>query len=382
MRGTLCCLRCRRLTALQLVHVLFCVVILASVSAPAQPLISSHRHERLLADLPGACGRLHCQELMLAPRTQWWRAHHQNSPLPRCIRACPGLVQPASEVTRDTGPSLLLQPHPHRRHRHWRHSRPHAHVEGVEQQQQQLDVLPAVPAATAGAAAGKSSFDSANNAATLPQPPGHARGAADVCGTLTSELLAAIALNGTVLLTVADAASAPHLLHHWLGNVRAAGISWHVLAVTDGAAAAAATTAGLRGHCYRLDGTEFRPDASTGVCMCACARVCACMRATPYAVLRDQYLGATYAGADNCKMWHILNMSFRRVTHVPIVYHTCPPDDTEYVWASHTWRDATWLKVTAARQVVSMGYNVLLSDLDVSWLADPLPWLLRHTEVC
>jgi hypothetical protein len=45
------------------------------------------------------------------------------------------------------------------------------------------------------------------------------------------------------------------------------------------------------------------------------------------------------------------------------------------VWASETWKDATWRKVPAVQQLLGLGYNVLLSDIDVMWLADPLPYL-------
>jgi hypothetical protein len=46
-----------------------------------------------------------------------------------------------------------------------------------------------------------------------------------------------------------------------------------------------------------------------------------------------------------------------------------------YVWASESWKDATWRKVPAVQQLLALGYNVLLSDIDVMWLADPLPYL-------
>jgi hypothetical protein len=46
-----------------------------------------------------------------------------------------------------------------------------------------------------------------------------------------------------------------------------------------------------------------------------------------------------------------------------------------YVWASDAWKDATWRKVPAVQQLLRLGYNVLLSDIDVMWLADPLMYL-------
>jgi hypothetical protein len=59
--------------------------------------------------------------------------------------------------------------------------------------------------------------------------------AGGVCGPLTVEKLAAAAVNLTVMLMVTDASTAPELLHHWLGNVQAAGIGYYLIAAADDA---------------------------------------------------------------------------------------------------------------------------------------------------
>lgn len=51
-----------------------------------------------------------------------------------------------------------------------------------------------------------------------------------------------------------------------------------------------------------------------------------------------------------------------------------------YHWASADWKAATWRKVGAVRQVLMMGYSVILSDADVMWLRDPLPFVLNHSR--
>ncbi|WIA11573.1 hypothetical protein OEZ85_011679 [Tetradesmus obliquus] len=130
---------------------------------------------------------------------------------------------------------------------------------------------------------------------------------------LTVEKLAAAAKNFTVMLMVTDASTAHDLLHHWLGNVQAAGIGYYLIAAADDATSQLLVERGLQERCYRLAGTSQQTQ-STG-----------------------------------------------------------------YVWASEPWKDATWRKVPAAQQLLALGYNVLLSDIDVMWLADPLPYLTAVT---
>eukprot|EP00775_Hariotina_reticulata_P006248 gene6248-6484_t len=110
------------------------------------------------------------------------------------------------------------------------------------------------------------------------------------------------------MLMTCDHSSSPQLLHHWLGNIRAANISYFVIAAADDATSAALVQQGLEGHCYRLSGTHDRTQSSG------------------------------------------------------------------YLWSSDSWNDATWRKVPAAQELLLLGYNVIMSDIDVMWLKDPLPY--------
>jgi hypothetical protein len=67
-----------------------------------------------------------------------------------------------------------------------------------------------------------------------------------VCGPLTVERIAAAAVNYTVMLMVTDASTAHDLLHHWLGNVRAAGISYYLIAAADDATSRLLVERGLQ----------------------------------------------------------------------------------------------------------------------------------------
>jgi hypothetical protein len=82
------------------------------------------------------------------------------------------------------------------------------------------------------------------------------------CAPLSIEKLAAVAVNFTVMLMTCDHSSAPQLLHHWLGNVRAANISYFLIAAADDATSAELMQQGLEGHCYRLAGTHGRVQSS------------------------------------------------------------------------------------------------------------------------
>ena len=50
-------------------------------------------------------------------------------------------------------------------------------------------------------------------------------------------------------------------------------------------------------------------------------------------------------------------------------------------WASSHWTEATWRKVPAVAEVLSHGFNVILSDVDVMWMRDPLPYFLSFPYV-
>jgi hypothetical protein len=69
------------------------------------------------------------------------------------------------------------------------------------------------------------------------------------CGPLTVDKLAAAAVNYTVMLMVTDASTAHDLLHHWLGNVQAAGIGYYLIAAADDATSQLLVERGLQERC-------------------------------------------------------------------------------------------------------------------------------------
>ncbi|KAF8070925.1 arabinosyltransferase [Scenedesmus sp. PABB004] len=162
------------------------------------------------------------------------------------------------------------------------------------------DLLPGAPIDAPpgrGDAAGGLAPGGAGAAGAAP-PPG--------CGPLTAAKAAAAARDGTVLLAVADRLTAPALLHHWLGNVRAAGITYFLVAAADDATDAALAALGL--PCFRLAEPQQRPGRWHG------------------------------GGGDG------------------------------YAWGSGQWKDATWRKVPAAAALLELGVNALVSDIDADFL--------------
>lgn len=47
-------------------------------------------------------------------------------------------------------------------------------------------------------------------------------------------------------------------------------------------------------------------------------------------------------------------------------------------WGAEGWRRMTWHKVLALDRVAVWGFNVVVSDMDVAWLRDPLPLFGQH----
>ncbi|GBF89049.1 hypothetical protein Rsub_01766 [Raphidocelis subcapitata] len=138
------------------------------------------------------------------------------------------------------------------------------------------------------------------------------------CDLLTPGLLAHASRNGTVMLLVVDWESAEPLLPHWLGNARAAGVDYFLVAAADARTALALGRAGLGDRCYLLPSDAQR-------------------QAPP---------GGGRIG---------------------------------YYWGSEEWVAATWRKVAALEALMAAHpVDVLLSDVDVVWLADPLPFMRAH----
>ncbi|KAF5839487.1 nucleotide-diphospho-sugar transferase-domain-containing protein [Dunaliella salina] len=49
-----------------------------------------------------------------------------------------------------------------------------------------------------------------------------------------------------------------------------------------------------------------------------------------------------------------------------------------YRWGSEHFVQTTWKKVHIAQKLYALGFHVLFSDADVSWMHDPLPYLKQH----
>ncbi|GAB4815828.1 hypothetical protein N2152v2_002874 [Parachlorella kessleri] len=49
-------------------------------------------------------------------------------------------------------------------------------------------------------------------------------------------------------------------------------------------------------------------------------------------------------------------------------------------WGEAGWRQMTWQKVLVLDQVVEWGFNIVISDMDVAWLRDPLPLFEDHPQ--
>lgn len=52
-----------------------------------------------------------------------------------------------------------------------------------------------------------------------------------------------------------------------------------------------------------------------------------------------------------------------------------------YVMLCHVLQAAVWQGLAAAHQVVALGYDVILTDIDTVWFNDPVPYLETHADV-
>ncbi|GAX75129.1 hypothetical protein CEUSTIGMA_g2573.t1 [Chlamydomonas eustigma] len=52
--------------------------------------------------------------------------------------------------------------------------------------------------------------------------------------------------------------------------------------------------------------------------------------------------------------------------------------DTSYKWGSMHWHETTWNKVYVIAAVHELGFNVIHSDMDVTWFQDPMPFFSKH----
>jgi hypothetical protein len=121
---------------------------------------------------------------------------------------------------------------------------------------------PALLASTPPAAALAAALAAA--AAPAPAPPGPSTSSREVCGPLSTTLLAAHAVNNTIMLLLSDYSTTPWFFHHWLGNVQAANISYWVVAAADTATSQHMINLGFKDRCYTLRGTEGREQSAGG----------------------------------------------------------------------------------------------------------------------
>lgn len=74
---------------------------------------------------------------------------------------------------------------------------------------------------------------------------------------------------------------------------------------------------------------------------------------------------------------------------------TCPPPQSSshvlfagnsaYAWGGQPWQGATWAKVHVLAAVYALGFNVIQSDIDVSWFmcgATAFPLQIISIVVC
>ncbi|KXZ42495.1 hypothetical protein GPECTOR_141g693 [Gonium pectorale] len=137
------------------------------------------------------------------------------------------------------------------------------------------------------------------------------------CGPLSQELVWRHAVNGTVLVTVVDKLVWRIFGPSWVENVRAANISYWLVAALDPETSLALGAMGVADHCFNAP--------------------------------QDRLV---YMGTEST-----------------------------YQWGGHHWAQTTWSKVHVIRAVYELGVHVVHSDADVVWFADPLPYLMAQLAV-
>ncbi|KXZ42494.1 hypothetical protein GPECTOR_141g692 [Gonium pectorale] len=132
-----------------------------------------------------------------------------------------------------------------------------------------------------------------------------------------------IARDRTLLITAVDAPLWDFFGRSWAEGVKSAGISYWLVVALDEPTAAAVAAAGYGARCVLVE--------------------------PPAELLAAGPRGKRSGGRK-------------------------PP--AGYVWQSAPWQAATWAKVAAAAVLVDrMRFDLVFSDVDVSWFADPLPAL-------
>lgn len=133
-----------------------------------------------------------------------------------------------------------------------------------------------------------------------PPPPEH-------CALLTNELLEAVAVKKTVLVTVVDMIMLEFFGESWKQSVEMAGVTNYLMAALDPPASVYLGRIGVPPHCFNVP---------------------------PWAV------------------------------HKPVQGY-------DYKWGSQHWSQTTWNKVQVVKLLVDMGYSVIHVDLDATVFKDP-----------
>ncbi|KAG2422476.1 hypothetical protein HXX76_016000 [Chlamydomonas incerta] len=130
------------------------------------------------------------------------------------------------------------------------------------------------------------------------------------CGPLTKELVLGVAKDNTVLVTVIDKIVWGQLGPSYVDNVRAANISYWLIAALDPDTSLGLGAMGAAGHCFNAPADRL-----------------------------------VYKGTD-----------------------------AQYKWGSNHWTQTTWNKVHMMKAVYEFGVHIIHSDTDVVWFSDPLPY--------
>ena len=85
-----------------------------------------------------------------------------------------------------------------------------------------------------------------------------------LCRNLSQPLLAKWAVNNTVMLVLSDWSTTPHFFHHWLGNIKAAGINYWLAAAKDKGTSKHYVDIGLYSRCMNYLSDKDPTDKSAG----------------------------------------------------------------------------------------------------------------------
>jgi hypothetical protein len=105
---------------------------------------------------------------------------------------------------------------------------------------------------------------SARQQGTSAQMQAQDKPAGGMCSRLNKHLLTKWATSNTVMLTLSDWSTTPYFFHHWLGNVKAAGINNWVAAAKDKATSHHYVDIGLYDRCFTYLSSQDATEKSAG----------------------------------------------------------------------------------------------------------------------